>query len=967
MYRYASIFSLIALSVIQPLFDQYSKNMDFFVAWDISGFELFLIVVAVYLFFPALIVGGLAFAFIFNRRFGLGMECLLVVLFVTVLLMQVSRQVELDGIWIIFAATLASTIAAAIYFRYEIVKKYLAYFSVATGIFPLLFFQAVYSSGYFDTASGAIQYDNANLETPVVLIVYDELPLTTLLNSSGLIDEERFPEIGGLVKDSVWYINAVTRSGETNIAVPSIISGVKKEHGTPPKYSNYAINLFTLLGGSHGLNVIETMTSLCPPQLKCGQGIPTHTKVQGFVFDTFLIFSHITLPKSLASDLTPINFKTHDFGYTLEKTEDSVISAHKKFISMIREYSGRKPPLFFIHNVIPHVPWVYQPSGKRYTNSKSSELPGLNLAEERWRDNEWLVMQGYQRHILQTIYVDSMVGEIIGTLKSKGLYDESLIILTADHGVSFWASQSRRGVLENPESDIFNIPLFVKYPKNLNGGVVSYGDSSSIDILPTIADVLNVGIPFEVSGGSLQEKIQKRTFGFENKRIAEESLQRKLDLFGEGDINLIYKIGKHASLIGEKVSAEGRPSGLMGRVSLDDMVIFQDVNKDGPFIPSQIKGRISIRDERANYYLAIAVNDVICGVTEAYPTNGELQFSSIVSEDCFMSGKNDIKVFEISNDGSEVFLAFSDKGGGGIIGKYKDDLVILNNGEELHKSKLDGNIDIFSYDEKTRLLYVEGWAANLQRGLPVKYVLYKIDNAVYPVSSFRLKREDVADAFNNKELTNSGFSFYIPIKEISGREFDIIIADDGGRFDKLSAAKFSEKMSKRELKMFGLYGQSNGDGVKQLLSRIFGKAIPENDAESIGSYRSQGITLNDGKVLAESEPFQGHVDIFSFDIKSDVITVAGWSANVDMGEPAEYVLYRVDDKVFYGSPVSLGRPDVAKAYNKPSLEITGFGFSIPSSLISEGSIVEVIPVMPNGNYKRITTDKFASTFLEIER
>lgn len=502
MNKYAAIFALFALSVSQPLFDQYSKNMDFLVAWDITGFELFLIILTIYLLLPAVFIGLIELAYRMNKRLGITVENVFAYLLIAAIVLQILKQLSINP-GLIFVPI--SAVIGFFYYQYELTKKYLAYFSVATILFPLLFVKSVVSTGYFNSANINIDADFES-ETPVVLIVYDELPTITLLNSKALLDEVRFPNFARFSKDAVWYLNAVTHSGETNIAVPAIISGVRKEHGTPPKFTNYQNNLFTLLSESHDLNVIETMTSLCPPELKCRQSLPIPKKIIGFSFDTQLILAHSTLPESITSNLPPINFKTHDFGYTLEEDEDAVIRDHNKFISSIKNYSGNKPPFFFMHNVIPHVPWVYLPSGKRYTTSKSSEVPGLNLQEENWGDNEWLVIQAYQRHILQTIYVDKMVGEIIKALEESGLYEKSMIIITADHGVSFWASQSRRGVTGNPESDIINIPLFVKYPNSVNDGFISYSKSSSRDILPTIAKVLGAKLNFDVDGKPLSIK-----------------------------------------------------------------------------------------------------------------------------------------------------------------------------------------------------------------------------------------------------------------------------------------------------------------------------------------------------------------------------------------------------------------------------------------------------------------------------
>ena len=44
---------------------------------------------------------------------------------------------------------------------------------------------------------------------------------------------------------------------------------------------------------------------------------------------------------------------------------------------------------------------------------------------------------GRQRHLLQLAYVDSLIGDLVQELKAQGIYDDALVVLTADHGISF--------------------------------------------------------------------------------------------------------------------------------------------------------------------------------------------------------------------------------------------------------------------------------------------------------------------------------------------------------------------------------------------------------------------------------------------------------------------------------------------------------------------------------------------------
>ena len=62
-------------------------------------------------------------------------------------------------------------------------------------------------------------------DTPVVLIVLDELPTSSLLNEEGKIDAEMFPNFAELAEGSVWFRNATTVVTVTELAIPAILTG----------------------------------------------------------------------------------------------------------------------------------------------------------------------------------------------------------------------------------------------------------------------------------------------------------------------------------------------------------------------------------------------------------------------------------------------------------------------------------------------------------------------------------------------------------------------------------------------------------------------------------------------------------------------------------------------------------------------------------------------------------------------
>ena len=67
-------------------------------------------------------------------------------------------------------------------------------------------------------------------------------------------------------------------------------------------------------------------------------------------------------------------------------------------------------------------------TSRREPSTTGERLDGWYPAEY-WDDEPWLVLQGYQRYLLQVGFVDTLVGRVLRTLDEAGIYDRSLIVV----------------------------------------------------------------------------------------------------------------------------------------------------------------------------------------------------------------------------------------------------------------------------------------------------------------------------------------------------------------------------------------------------------------------------------------------------------------------------------------------------------------------------------------------------------
>jgi arylsulfatase A-like enzyme/Tfp pilus assembly protein PilF len=99
-------------------------------------------------------------------------------------------------------------------------------------------------------------------------------------------------------------------------------------------------------------------------------------------------------------------------------------------------------------------------------------------------------------------YVDSAMGKFFRQLKASGLYDETVVALTADHGESLGAhGEEEHGILLYDET--IHVPLLIKMPKGASKGERIEERVELADIMPTLLQKVGIEVPEKVQGQSL--------------------------------------------------------------------------------------------------------------------------------------------------------------------------------------------------------------------------------------------------------------------------------------------------------------------------------------------------------------------------------------------------------------------------------------------------------------------------------
>jgi iduronate 2-sulfatase len=142
--------------------------------------------------------------------------------------------------------------------------------------------------------------------------------------------------------------------------------------------------------------------------------------------------------------------------------------------------------------------------------SKNGRLPWIpNWVHSNIQKNEEKaknVMAAYHACVSE---MDDMVGKVVQSLKDSGLYDNTIIIYTTDHGEHLF----EHGLMNkhNMYQAAVNVPFIISYPKLFKQNVVNNSIISLIDVMPTLTELINGKIPETVQGTSLVDVLKNGT------------------------------------------------------------------------------------------------------------------------------------------------------------------------------------------------------------------------------------------------------------------------------------------------------------------------------------------------------------------------------------------------------------------------------------------------------------------------
>jgi arylsulfatase A-like enzyme len=220
---------------------------------------------------------------------------------------------------------------------------------------------------------------------------------------------------------------------------------------------------------SHGYKTAAfTEGALMSPFFGFGQG-----------FDLFKICS---VPEDKTDELNPRQILFKDIKNIVDESIDWIDKNREdKFFVFLHSYETHRP--------------YRDPMGVAWkVRKKYVETGLLEKAKQNYESDQASFFSVYDRLILydsEIMYTDYHIGRLFDALKEMGLYDESLIIFTSDHGEEFGEHGNFYHGKALYRESVF-VPLIVKLPHQRNGYREDGWTAEGIDILPTVLDLCEI-------------------------------------------------------------------------------------------------------------------------------------------------------------------------------------------------------------------------------------------------------------------------------------------------------------------------------------------------------------------------------------------------------------------------------------------------------------------------------------------
>jgi len=228
-------------------------------------------------------------------------------------------------------------------------------------------------------------------------------------------------------------------------------------------------------------------------------------------------------------------------------------------ITLIRK--AKSSFFLFVHYWDTHVPYssprkLYKAFQKLpYHENMSIEEICKGIGNPSWRNfiKKWAGRLGHIKNVLakydsSIAYVDQEIGRLANFLEDKGMLDETLFIITSDHGESLTEHEiyfDHHGLYDVN----IHVPLILRFPKLLPRATRISGLVQHTDIVPSILELTGVKKDeYDFDGKNLTPLIYGQTQQLHSAVYAEESYTQRKKAIMTNEYKYIHALSKEGSI-----------------------------------------------------------------------------------------------------------------------------------------------------------------------------------------------------------------------------------------------------------------------------------------------------------------------------------------------------------------------------------------------------------------------------------
>ncbi|MFQ6104066.1 MAG: sulfatase [Candidatus Glassbacteria bacterium] len=378
----------------------------------------------------------------------------------------------------------------------------------------------------------------------IILIIVDTLRADRL--SCYGYEKMTSPNVDLLAADGLLFLNAFSQASWTRSSIASVLTSLypssHRAIGKPDQLPDQVVTLAEALkqAGYYTVGFVDNVN--IAPVFNFHQGFdeyhylaPDHFFYAPESATQLIVYNQLRLIRErFLSKNTWVEFYYQDAAVVTDRTIDWL------------EKNREKKFFLLIHYMDPHDPYFSHPyTGEGYARVSLPKPPPEIAAK---------LSELYDGEIA---YFDAEFGRLRDWLIRNGLYDGTLIMLTADHGEEFYEHSGWWHGTTLYEEQI-HVPLILKTEDTADTAEVVTSLARSIDIPPTLLSLADVEIPSMMQGVSLVDSMGESTRDLEY-------------IFSEEDFegNVLKAVrGKHRKLISAN---ENNPRGL-SELELFDLV-----------------------------------------------------------------------------------------------------------------------------------------------------------------------------------------------------------------------------------------------------------------------------------------------------------------------------------------------------------------------------------------------------------